>query len=113
MREEWEAASRGAEPKVYPWGDIFQPAFCNNGSTEWGRTVDVREYPDGDSPYGCRQMTGNVFEWLGDCEGNARFMRGGSYLSACEVYGMTFFEIQTSSGYKSADTGFRVVRQHK
>jgi iron(II)-dependent oxidoreductase len=31
-----------------------------------GGTIDVRALPDGDSPVGCRQMIGNVWEWVAD-----------------------------------------------
>jgi iron(II)-dependent oxidoreductase len=31
-----------------------------------GGTIDVRALPDGDSPVGCRQMIGNVWEWVED-----------------------------------------------
>ena len=31
-----------------------------------GGTIDVRALPEGDSPAGCRQMIGNVWEWVDD-----------------------------------------------
>lgn len=110
-REQWEAAARGPEPRVYPWGETFAEANCNGGESLWARTVEVREYPEGDSPSGCRQMIGNVFEWLLDESGHSRFMRGGSFASACEVFGMTFFQMETDRSYKSDQTGFRIVRE--
>jgi formylglycine-generating enzyme required for sulfatase activity len=110
-REEWEAASRGSEPLVYPWGDIFDVQNCNGAESMWARTVDVREYSNGNSLCGCQQMCGNVFEWLLEERGNSRFMRGGSFASACEVYGMTFFEMETNVSYSSDQVGFRIVRQ--
>lgn len=110
-REEWEAAARGREPRVYAWGNDFSAQCCNGGETGRVRTVDVREYPNGKSPWGCYQMTGNVFEWLEETEGAVRYLRGGSFCSACEIYGMTFFEMQTDRQHESQDVGFRVVQE--
>jgi ergothioneine biosynthesis protein EgtB len=62
---EWEyAATGGAGPKpVYPWGDAEPGA--GQAATDWRSTgpVPVSECATGDSPLGCRQMIGNVWEW--------------------------------------------------
>lgn len=108
-REQWEAAAQGPEPRVYPWGDEFDPTRCCGGEAHRQRTVDVREYAAGDSPFGCRQMTGNVFEWVKDLTASTYFMRGGAFNSSCEVFGMTFFEMETNV-FKDEGTGFRLVR---
>lgn len=110
-REEWQAAARGREPRVYPWGDEYDSTRCNGGEASRQTTVDVREYACGDSPHGCRQMTGNIFEWLEHRDGQTRYMRGGGFDSACELFGMTFFEMESDARSAFASTGFRVVRQ--
>jgi gamma-glutamyl hercynylcysteine S-oxide synthase len=62
---EWEfAATGGACPKpVYPWGDA-EPGIAQ-AATDWRSTgpAPVSECAAGDSPVGCRQMIGNVWEW--------------------------------------------------
>ena len=62
---EWEyAATGGAWPKpVYPWGDSEPGA--GQAATDWrsGGPVPVGRCAAGDSPLGCRQMIGNVWEW--------------------------------------------------
>ncbi len=64
---EWELAAGGGEdgaPKRrYPWGD--EPPTRDRANLDFrGRgTVDVRAFPAGDTPLGCRQMLGNVWEW--------------------------------------------------
>jgi len=112
-REEWQAAARGREPRVYPWGDEYDSTLCNGGEASRQSTVDVREYASGDSPQGCRQMTGNVSEWLAHQDGQTRYTRGGSFDSACELFGMTFFERESNHRSEFASTGFRVVRQRR
>ena len=48
----------------YPWGDIFDERKCNTAESGIGTTTPVGKYsPQGDSPYGCTDMTGNVWEW--------------------------------------------------
>jgi iron(II)-dependent oxidoreductase len=61
---EWEAAATDlGRRRRFPWGDAEpDPARAN---LEWRSSgcVDVGAHPLGDSPAGCRQMIGNVWEW--------------------------------------------------
>jgi serine/threonine-protein kinase len=61
---EWEKAARGTDGRIYPWGN--KPPtdeLCNFGGNV-GETTPVGKYsPQGDSPYGCADMAGNVWEW--------------------------------------------------
>ena len=60
---EWEVAAAGPTSRRYPWGDDPPtPERANLDGFRLG-TVDVRALPEGDSPFGCRQMIGNVWEW--------------------------------------------------
>jgi iron(II)-dependent oxidoreductase len=63
---EWEFAAAmtpGCVKRRFPWGD--EPPTSRRASLDWAAmgTVDVAALPDGDSPGGCRQMIGNVWEW--------------------------------------------------
>ena len=110
-REQWEVAARGRDGRIYPWGSVFDQSVCNDCGSPWQRTVDVRDYPEGDSPAGCRQMAGNVYEWVeGETEGTWS-KSGGSYTGDVEAYGLVFFRVQTNIEM-DAQTGFRVIRQH-
>ena len=61
---EWEKAARGVNGRIYPWGDVFNPAKANTNETGIGNTTPVGKFsPQGDSPYGCVDMAGNVWEW--------------------------------------------------
>ena len=61
---EWEKAARGTDGRLYPWGnELPTDRLCNfGGRVRW--TTPVGKYsPYGDSPYGCVDMSGNVWEW--------------------------------------------------
>ena len=61
---EWEKAARGVDGREYPWGNEFDKNKCNTSEGSRGNTTAVGLYsPQGDSPYGCADMSGNVWEW--------------------------------------------------
>lgn len=60
---EWEKAARGTDGRRWPWGDEWEPMRCNC-ERRVGTTTPVAAYsPAGDSPFGCVDMVGNVWEW--------------------------------------------------
>jgi len=65
---EWEMAA-SFDPKTgskrrFPWGEAPPTPDRANLDHRAGGTVDVRALPAGDSALGCRQMIGNVWEWV-------------------------------------------------
>jgi iron(II)-dependent oxidoreductase len=62
---EWEYAATGgtSSAPTYPWGD--EEPSPKTGATDWRSIgpVDVGACEAGESPVGCRQMIGNVWEW--------------------------------------------------
>ena len=64
---EWEkAASWNAvtgQRQTYPWGEAFPEIQHCNCDYQLGQTTPVDAYPEGQSPYGCYDMLGNVWEW--------------------------------------------------
>ncbi len=97
---EWEKAARGADGRIFPWGNEWDRAKCRSfeeitgrsyaSSSEyfsalgaWLRSHDaVREgpaavgsHPSGGSPYGCQDMAGNVLEWCEDWDDREAYRR--------------------------------------
>jgi formylglycine-generating enzyme required for sulfatase activity len=62
---EWEKASRGTDGRRFPWGNVWEIRFCNVG-TDGNLPVTVGSFDDGNSVYGCYDMTGSVSEWCED-----------------------------------------------
>lgn len=86
---QWEKAARGTDGRLYPWGDVWDPRRVTYAETVWGYGIptidiwrahlyDVIDYPEPHptiltqpvdahpgnvSPYGVREMLGNVWEW--------------------------------------------------
>lgn len=64
---EWEKAARGTDGRLYPWGDESPTAQLCNFDNNVKSTTPVGQYsPQGDSPYGCADMAGNVWEYVQD-----------------------------------------------
>ena len=61
---EWEKAARGADGRIYPWGNDAPTKDLLNFNRNVGDTTPVGQYsPKGDSPYGVADMAGNAWEW--------------------------------------------------
>lgn len=78
----------------YPWGNDVDLNRANYDTAQIGATSTVGVFPTGQSPYGCEEMSGNVFEWCStkweddykdyrddnDLEGDfSRVARGGAF----------------------------------
>jgi formylglycine-generating enzyme required for sulfatase activity/tRNA A-37 threonylcarbamoyl transferase component Bud32 len=61
---EWEKAARGVDGRAFPWGSFLDPSWANILSSAASPSrCAVTSYPIDTSPYGARQLTGNVREW--------------------------------------------------
>jgi len=136
---EWEYAARGGlEQKLYPWGDKLRPDGehrCNIWQGEFPRhdtaedgyagTCPVEAFPP--NGFGLYSITGNAWEWCADwfttgpdratfnqhlhgpASGEARVMKGGSFLchkSYCNRYRVAARTSNTPDS-SASNIGFR------
>jgi serine/threonine-protein kinase len=126
---EWEKAARGADGRIYAWGDAFDPTRANmalSRPTSPGH-APVEAFPLDDSPYGVRGMTGNVRDWCsngylragpagalidpreGPPDAEYRMIRGGSWSSTAMMCRLATRLVSAPTGRLTA-VGFRLAR---
>jgi iron(II)-dependent oxidoreductase len=111
---EWEKAAswdvRNNTKRRFAWGDEEpDPARSNYGMNFWG-TTPVGQFQAGASPFGCLDMTGNVWEWTSTpfdafpgfepfpypeysqvwFDGDHRVLKGGSWATSPQVLRTSF-----------------------
>jgi gamma-glutamyl hercynylcysteine S-oxide synthase len=62
--EEWEAAARGTTANRYPWGNDWAPDKTNTAEAGFRNPVAAGQFEADNSPFGVRDMFGNVQEWV-------------------------------------------------
>jgi formylglycine-generating enzyme required for sulfatase activity len=123
---EWEKAARGPSGRIYPWGNTPpNAALCNAGHRYGGTTPAGAYSPQGDSPYGCADMAGNVWEWTRSLyrdypydpddgredpeAGGGWVLRGGAF-STLRAYVRCAYRFGFDPNYRYLDYGgFRIV----
>lgn len=119
--EEWEYAARGADGRLYPWGNDWRAGLANADGASGG-LVDVGTYK-GASPFGAFDMAGNAWEWTASnmspypggrlpitVSDDLKVIRGGTYLSNREQVKATYRRgWRTSAEDDYSNTGFRCV----
>jgi len=119
---EWEKAARGREGRLYPYAGEFDAAKGNTDETGIGQTSAVGIFPQGASPYGVMDMSGNVWEW---CLSNydkpvldvrkenlrtekTRVLRGGSWIDN-QDFARAVYRGFNRPATRDFSVGFRVV----
>lgn len=74
---QWEYAARGGDGRAFPWGnELPNAAKANTALTGRDSPSEVTKQEAGESPFGVRNLCGNVEEWCLD------WYEEGAYLSA-------------------------------
>ena len=127
--EEWEKAARGTDGRLYPWGNEFDPKKANTPQSRIGDTTPVGSFPQGRSPYGLYDMSGNVWEWTESWAkpypgspiptghyftGEYKVLKGGSWVD-CSFYRCGISALTFNRGYfkpttKNHGFGFRCAK---
>jgi formylglycine-generating enzyme required for sulfatase activity len=126
---EWEKAARGEDGRIYPWGPDPDPNRMSYAETGIGAPSPAGCFPLGASPYGCEEMSGNVWEWTRSLWGKnfsypyqiedgrenleasseaLRVLRGGAFISDSWVVRCAFRHGFEPWG-RSWGVGFRLV----
>jgi len=80
--QEWEKAARGQDGRRFPWGERFSPEFANTSEAGINSITPVDAYPEGKSPYGIMDLSGNLWEWTSTLfkgSDSFRVLKGGAY----------------------------------
>jgi len=96
--------------RQYPWGDENPTReLCNFRQNEKGTTPVGKYSPQGDSPYGCVDMAGNVWEWMdSDYDSSTKVLRGGSWLLS-ELNVRSTYRGRYELSRTNDDVGFRCL----
>lgn len=119
---EWERAARGVSGLLYPYGNDFDPEKGNTEETGIGQTSAVGIFPNGASPEGVLDLSGNVWEWcLSDRDKPAldaekedqsfpsvRVLRGGPW-NGYHAHARATFCYHSQPHFRDSNNGFRVV----
>jgi len=90
---QWQWAAVGDTGWAYPYGNMFDKNKGNTNESGINKTTLVDKYPQGASPFGVMDMSGNVWEWMATDDNTtvmSRSVRGGSWygsrVDACAAF---------------------------
>lgn len=107
---EWEKAGRGTDGRRYPWGDEPRVGAANlySGAQRTAGWSEVGQYLVDSSPYGVRDLAGNVSEWTASDDGSGSpVVCGGNFMSedgqlTRRVVGLSPYTIDERIGFRTA-----------
>lgn len=107
---EWERAARGADTRLYPWGNT--PPDCTTAVfTDCGRAIEaVGGKPAGASAFGLLDMAGNVSEWVADWYTIEAYAQSGS-VDPQGPAGPTMGRARRGGSYESIPATLRITNR--
>jgi serine/threonine-protein kinase len=108
---EWERSARGADGRLFPWGNGFDWALCKGGRSRPREPFlePVGSFPRDCSPFGVRDLAGCIREvGPGWSREGYRPTRGGSWYHPYPFVFRADARLLYREGSKSTDIGFRV-----
>lgn len=113
---EWQWAAQGPKGWRYPYGDDFDAAKANTYKTGIGMTSAVGIFPNGASPYGVLDMSGNVWEWCLNDVNNREpdeivlkgGVGGGGMYRLCALRGGSWDNLEANARTVSENYGYPV-----
>ncbi len=110
---EWEKAMRGADGRLWPWGNVEMP-----GGANWARIDDgfdvaapVGRVRSDASPYGVMDGAGNVMEWVEDWYLEGAYAAAEDRNPQSPEYGT--YKVLRGAGYASSGSDLRITARSK
>lgn len=108
--KEWEKAARGTNGYIFPWGNDWDTNLANTIENKEIILKPVDSFPEGISPFGVYNMSGNVFEWTSTTnENDYAVTKGGSFLNPKD-FAKTYYRTYENKNSIFSAVGFRCVK---
>jgi hypothetical protein len=107
---EWEYAARGAQRRIFAWGNTWDPTRAHWIETDPPGPRPVGSFPEGATPEGLLDLAGNVWEWTSTERAEGRVAKGGSWLASNPAHLRAAAEMVEEPGETASDLGFRCAR---
>lgn len=127
--QQWQRAAQGDENRKYPWGNNWDETRCNNSvNQDWRSRLNAYEVTSavsfyeniGRSPFGCVDMSGNVWEWCLNQYNSSKnnvesdrpeyVLRGGSWKDYDRNVFSTSYRLRYFPHVRNYLIGFRLAR---
>lgn len=120
---EWEMACRGIEGRIWPWGNQWEAGRANTAESGLLNLCPVGSFPEGQSPVGCHDMIGQIYEWTSSLyqaypyqrddgrespvQAGPRTLRGCSWSTRGSYFSRASYRFLQPPEHRHSDIGFR------